>query len=220
MKIATFLVGLLLLSCSSNQNLPAPTVIDGFWGTFEIDKNINVFGENPSIDQYLGRDDVVYRDMRMLIDPANYEAIGGDSYLSGFIDGFEVVPFPFITKVQNLPIEVGNTYQGETLYELDDQEQYQARYHESALILEELFPKNKIIFLMCGGGGYAMMMKNMLIALGWDQNNLYNVGCYWQYQGANNINVKESIGEETVYLFHRVSYKLIDFSTLTLINET
>ena len=46
-------------------------------------------------------------------------------------------------------------------------------------ILEDLFPKDKKIFLMCGGGGYAGMMKNLLISLGWNQDNIYNVGGYW-----------------------------------------
>ena len=33
--------------------------------------------------------DSVYRDMRMLKDDADYAAIGGDSYLSGYVKGFE-----------------------------------------------------------------------------------------------------------------------------------
>lgn len=38
--------------------------------------------------------------MRMLKDPGNYEAIGGDSYISGFVKGFEVVPYPLLTEVR------------------------------------------------------------------------------------------------------------------------
>ena len=59
-----------------------------------------VFGANNSvliktsteatIDKYLDRKDTVYRDMRMLKDPGNYEAIGGDSYLSGFVKGLKL----------------------------------------------------------------------------------------------------------------------------------
>ena len=70
--------------------LPKPVVSEGLRGEqFGIDKNIN----EETIDNYLGRSDSVYRDMRMLKDPGNYEAIGGDSYLSGFVRGFEVVHF-------------------------------------------------------------------------------------------------------------------------------
>ena len=73
-------------------SLPAPELAEGQRGELGIDKNIN----EATIDNYLGRSDAVYRDLRMLKDPGNYEAIGGDSYLSGFVDGFEVVPFPSI----------------------------------------------------------------------------------------------------------------------------
>ena len=67
------------------------------------------------IDNYLNRSDSVYRDMRMLKDPGNYEAIGGDSYLSGFVKGFEVIPYPYLTEVKGLPEAVGDTYTGKTL---------------------------------------------------------------------------------------------------------
>ena len=50
-----------------------------------IDKGYQVNINEETIDNYLNRNDSVYRDMRMLKDPGNYEAIGGDSYLSGFI---------------------------------------------------------------------------------------------------------------------------------------
>ena len=65
--------------------LPTPELSEGIRGSqFGIDKNIN----EATIDDYLNRPDSVYRDMRMLKDPGNYEAIGGDSYLSGFVRGF------------------------------------------------------------------------------------------------------------------------------------
>ena len=78
--------------------------------------------------------------------------------------------------------------------------------------LEYYFPKDKNIFLMCGGAGYAGMMKNMLISLGWDENKIYNVGGYWYYEGENNVTVKRTVGDETVYDFWKVSYHEIDFS--------
>ena len=46
-------------------------------------------------------------------------------------------------------------------------------------IIEQIFPKDKVIFLMCGGGGYAGMTKNFLVSMGWDENKIYNVGGYW-----------------------------------------
>ncbi len=195
---------------TSNKNeLPKPEVTSGLRGEFGIDKNIN----EKTIDDYLGRDDSVYRDMRMLKDPGNYEAIGGDSYLSGFVKGFEVVPYPYLVNVSGLPEEVGDTYTGKTLFTEKDGK-YTANYEESMDILEYLFPKDKNIFLMCGGGGYAGMTKNLLVALGWDADKIYNVGGYWYYDGDNNVEVKNTKYGDTTYDFWKVPYHDIDFDSL------
>ena len=89
LAIALILVGGFITVLVANQRmdiLPKPEVEGGERGMLGIDKNIN----EETIDNYLGRKDAVYRDMRMFKDPGNYEAIGGDSYLSGFVKGFEV----------------------------------------------------------------------------------------------------------------------------------
>lgn len=193
------------------EALPKPEISEGIRGEqFGIDKNIN----ESTIDEYLGRSDSVYRDMRMLKDPGNYEAIGGDSYLSGFVEGFEVIPYPYLTNVTGLPEEVGETYTGETLFTQDESGNYVANYEESMEILEAIFPKDKNIFLMCGGGGYAGMTKTMLVALGWDENKIYNVGAYWSYNGNNKVEVKKTIDGEDYYNFSIVPYYNIDFTTL------
>ena len=190
--------------------LPKPTVTGGQRGQLGIDKNIN----EKNIDKYLNREDSVYRDMRMLKDEANYEKIGGDSYLSGFVSGFEVIPFPYIVNVTGLPKEVGNTYSGKTLYTKKENGKYVANYKESQEILEYYFPKDKYIFLMCGGGGYAGMMKNMLVDLGWDEDMIYNVGGYWFYKGKNNEVIKTVRSNETVYDFWKVTYHDFNFDLL------
>ncbi len=193
------------------ETLPKPEISEGIRGEqFGIDKNIN----ESTIDEYLGRSDSVYRDMRMLKDPGNYEAIGGDSYLSGFVQGFEVVPYPYLTNVTGLPEEVGETYTGATLFTQDESGNYVANYEESMDILETIFPKDKNIFLMCGGGGYAGMTKTMLVALGWDEDKIYNVGAFWSYNGHNKIEVKKTIDGEDYYNFSIVPYYNIDFTTL------
>lgn len=195
--------------------LPKPELSEGQRGELGIDKNIN----ESTIDNYLNRSDAVYRDLRMLNDPGNYEAIGGDSHLSGFVDGFDVVPFPYIVNVDGLPAEVGNTYTGKTLYTNKNGE-YKANYKESLQILEDLFPKDKIIFLMCGGGGYSGMMKNMLVALGWDGTKIYDVGGYWFYEGENNVKVRRELDDGTVvYDFYKVPYHEIEFDKLTKVND-
>ena len=199
---------------SKTSELPKPELSEGLRGTFGIDKNIN----ETTIDNYLNRSDSVYRDMRMLKDPGNYEAIGGDSYLSGFIKGFEVVPYPYIVNVTGLPEEVGKTYEGKTLFTLKDGK-YIANYNESLSILEYLFPKDKNIFLMCGAGGYAGSTKEMLVALGWDENKIYNIGGYWYYNGNNNVEVKRTTNNKTYYDFYKINYHNIDFTNLTKISK-
>ena len=199
---------------SKTSELPKPELSEGLRGTFGIDKNIN----ETTIDNYLNRSDSVYRDMRMLKDPGNYEAIGGDSYLSGFIKGFEVVPYPYIVNVTGLPEEVGKTYEGKTLFTLKDGK-YIANYNESLSILEYLFPKDKNIFLMCGAGGYAGSTKEMLVALGWDENKIYNIGGDWYYNGNNNVEVKRTTNNKTYYDFYKINYHNIDFTNLTKVSK-
>lgn len=196
---------------SAEASLPKPELAEGIRGEqFGIDKNI----DETTIDNYLGRKDSVYRDMRMLKDPGNYEAIGGDSYLSGFVNWFEVVPYPYLVNVSGLPEEVGDTYTGKTLFTEDKDGNLTANYAESMQVLEDLFPKDKNIFLMCGGGGYAGMTKAMLVKLGWDADKIYNVGGYWNYEGKNNVQVKTERDGKTVYDFWKIPYHNIDFAGL------
>lgn len=191
--------------------LTKPQITGGARGELGIDRNIN----EANIDQYLGRDDAVYRDMRMLEDPAQYENLGGDRFLSGYVDGFEVVPLPYIMPVRGLPLEVGDTYNGQTLFEYNDDFVIVPAFEESMQILEELFPKDKVIFLMCGGGGYAGQMKDFLISMGWDPDKLYNVGGYWFYNGEHNVQVKKEENGQVSYDFDSVPYHDFDFSSLT-----
>ena len=188
--------------------LPKPEITSGARGELGIDKNIN----ESTIDKYLGRSDSVYRDMRMLEDPSKYEKIGGDRFLSGYIKGFEVIPLPYIIPVEGLPEEVGDTYIGDTLFHIEDGK-YIANYDESLKIIEKIFPKDKVIFLMCGGGGYAGMTKNFLVSLGWDENKIYNIGGHWYYKGKNNIKVPKN--EDGSYNFKNVPYHKINFKKLT-----
>ena len=195
--------------------LPKPEVTEGERGELGIDKNVN----EKTIDKYLNRDDSVYRDMRMLEDPAEYESIGGDRYLSGYVKGFEVVPLPYIIPVKNLPKEVGTTYAGSTLFYQMSDGSYVPMYEESTEILEKLFPRDKIIFLMCGGGGYAGMMKKFLVSQGYDADSIYVVGGHWYYKGKNNIEVPYKFNKwgSKIYDFSDVPYHEIEFEELTQI---
>ena len=209
--IISLLLGSLIsyLIINNQRTLPKPELSGGERGKLGIDKNIN----EQTIDKYLNRKDTVYRDMRMLEDPGNYEAIGGDSKLSGFIKGFEIIPYPLITEVKNLPKEVGDSYKGDTLFK-EENGKYKANYKESLEFLEYYFPKNKNIFLICGGGGYAGMTKKLLVSLGWNKNKIYNIGGYWYYEGKNKIEIKN----KDKYDFWKTTYHDIDFSKLEKID--
>lgn len=211
--ITILIIGLCIIVCfriANEDKLPISQASSGVRGEMGIDANIN----ESTIDKYLNRSDSVYYDMRMLKDPANYENIGGDAYLSGFVEGFEVLPYPYLVNVTGIPSEVGNSYQGPTLFTIDDSGNYKANYKESLSILEYFFPKDKYIFLMCGGGGYANMTKKLLVYFGWNEDKIYNVGGYWYYEGENNITIKREVDGNTYYDFYKVSYHNIDFEFL------
>lgn len=219
---AALLLGL-LVSCAGNdtgkaKELPVPCIDES--SMFGVDKNIN----QETIDEWLGRDDVAYRDMRMLFDPAKYSDIGGEADLTASIKGFKVVPYPYIASLQSLP--VANAYDGEKLFEVEwssDGHVISAEplYEESMMILEELFPKDKAIFLMCGGGGYANMTREFLIFLGWDANKLYNTGANWEYNGKNKqelVVYSETVDGHNIYATWRADYAYIDFDKLNKLN--
>lgn len=206
---------LLLSACAKKEApLPAPCAEEG--SMFGVDKNINV----STIDSFLFREDAVYRDMRMLFDPADYGAIGGEADLTHTIEGFKIVPFPYLATLQSLP--VGGAYDGDCLYTVEWNEDGTVKsavpnYRESEMILAELFPKDKAVFLMCGGGGYAGMMQKLLIYLGWDEGKVYNVGANWEYKGTHGVELvvyPEKAGDPNIYATWRADYAYFDFSKM------
>ena len=72
LAVGVFMLGRYAFPNMSLVSLPKPELAEGERGQLGIDKNIN----ESTIDKYLGRADAVYRDVRMLKDPGNYEAIG------------------------------------------------------------------------------------------------------------------------------------------------
>lgn len=203
--------------------LPAGELSEGARGTdYGIDKNIN----DQTIDNFLGRSDTVYRLMLMLEDTATWENKGGTRNIEYYVDGFEVVPYPYLTQfpeayvAQKESENVHGLYKGKTLYSLDEKGNYVANYEESLSILESLFPKDKNIILMCGAGGYANFTKKMLVALGWDENKIYNAGGIWFYDGNHKVDVKyrNSAGEEK-FAFWKIPYHDINFSKLTEVKK-
>lgn len=176
-------------------------------------EELNVNESN--IDDFLYRNDSAYYDVRMLIDPADFSKIGGSRYLTGIVDGFEVLPYPYLATVQNLPKEVGEGYQGPSLFSIDKKGKYIPNYEESLEILEHYFPKDKHIFLMCGAGGYAGDTEKLLVSQGWNSQLIHNVGGYWYYNGKHKVETYID-GE---FCFENFSCYRIDFNKLTEIDK-
>ncbi len=222
-KLSVLLISLILLilcACGSAEK-PLPTAEPDENSQFGVDKNINV----DTIDNWLNRDDVAYRDVRMLFDPADYAAIGGEADLTHTIEGFKIVPYPFIGTLSKLP--VSGAYTGDCLFDVKwakngSIQSVAANYDASMMILEELFPKDKAIFLMCGGGGYSGMMKSLLIYLGWDASKLYNIGGNWSYKGKHSLELivyPEDANGNKIYATWRADYAYIDFTRLHRIGD-
>ena len=74
--------------------LPAQELSEWLRWVYWIDKNIN----EKTIDNYLHRSDVVYRDVRMLEDSASWENKWGTRNLEWFVEWFEVVPYAYLTQ--------------------------------------------------------------------------------------------------------------------------
>ncbi|MEE8716874.1 MAG: hypothetical protein SOI26_03105 [Coriobacteriales bacterium] len=197
-------------------DVPAPSPDPN--DTFGVDLNVNV----KSIDDYLGIPGVAYRDVRMVFDTADWGAMGADPDLTTTIEGFEVVPYPYLATLEPLPVD--GAYDGDRLFTLawDDQDSLDIasatpNYAESMTVLEELFPRDQLIFLMCGGGGYAYMTKKLLVYLGWDESAIYNLGGQWYYEGTHGVTLIER-GEAAdggdVFALWRADIPRIDFDLL------
>ena len=197
--------------------LPAQELSEGLRGVYWIDKNIN----EKTIDNYLHRPDVIYRDVRMLEDSASWENKWWTRNLEWFVEWFEVVPYAFLTQFpqeyidQKASENVFGLYAWNTLFSLDENWWYVANYEESMEILEFLFPKDKYIFLMCGAGGYANFTKKMLVALWRDESKIYNVWWYRNYEWNRWISTVNNNGDSITYDLWKVPYHEIDFDSLT-----
>lgn len=179
---------------------------------FGVDLNVNM----GTIDRYLGRPDVAYRDMRMLSDPADFAAIGGNAELDRTLEGFRITPFPYMSTMPALTVE--GAYEGPCLLSVEWGEDNRSvvsampNYADALAILEELFPKHKKLFLMCGGGGYAGMMRALLVHLGWDADKVFNVGGNWDYEGPNGVYlISYDVEGRPTYRRWRADYAMVEF---------
>ncbi len=150
--------------------LPAPRDTSKMYTPGEGEEEVNCT-ENTystacsSIDQtnlteYLGRDDVLYIDLRDYSD-----------YAKKHLRNFECIPY--FALVYNTEPSY-QLYSGELTAPV-------ATYEESDDLLEEFFPKDTTIFFMCQSGGRVSQLMQILEAKGYDMSKIYNVGGMGQY---------------------------------------
>ena len=208
-----------LAACTKDKpagsNLPAAEADPE--NMFGVDKHVNM----STIDTFIesgATGGAVKIDLRLIDDPARYEAIGGDSKLSMMLEGFTILPYPYIGSLQTLPVE--GSYAGPTLYKVVWDEAGEIvsatpNYTQAPDILTDVFPKDKPILLMCGGGGYAGMMRKLLIHLGWDSTKVYNLGGMWDYVGDYPVQlISYADPASPEYYLWRARQVVIDFGTL------
>ena len=224
--ICFLLVGVVGCSCK-DKSVPAAKdgVFDGASQSFGVDENVNI----NTIDEYLNLDNVVYRDMRVLIDSQGYDGLTPTSsgMLTATIEGFRISPLPYIANlwegmlpppVLDNPVDKNYTPLYNVTWNSDGSiASIEENYEESEYVLEEIFPKDKLIFLMCGGGGYAWMTKQILVKLGYDATKVYNIGGFWAYTGNHKVELvsyydKNNNGafEGEYYSFYNGNYMSID----------
>lgn len=178
---------------------PAETDPDTEQGT---DVNVNM----ATIDQYLGRPDVAYRDVRHLYTTDESGATVVD--LASTIEGFKIVPYIKIAPMG------ADSATGEELFTLEwdaDGNIVSAtpNYAESELVVRDLFPQDKAIFIMCTSGGRASMTKDLLLFLGWDPALLYNIGGEKDYAGSHRLEIVSypvRRGDKDIYAVWRADY--------------
>lgn len=118
--------------------------------------------------EYLGRDDVVYIDLRDYND-----------YAKKHLRNFEVIPYFAVVFNKDAGTEgFPQLFGGEVTAPV-------ATYEESKLLLESFIPKDKTVFLMCQSGGRVAQMMNLLAAEGYDMSKIYNVGGMGQFTGSD-----------------------------------
>ncbi|MEE3489037.1 MAG: FMN-binding protein [Bulleidia sp.] len=159
---------------SAAQDLPEPVDTSKTYKPSEdADETACTVGVyNPScssinadnLAEYLGRDDVYYIDLR------NYS-----DYAKKHLRNFENIPYFAMIFDPDAGTDGKPQLYGGT------PEEPVATYEESDELLEAMFPRDHVIFLMCQSGGRVNNMMKLLAAKGYDMSLIYNIGGMGQY---------------------------------------
>ena len=137
---------------------------------------------SENLRQYLGRTDVKYIDLRDYSD-----------YAKKHLRNFECIPYFALIFNANAHTDAAlpQLYGGSVTEPVPV-------YAESDELLEALFPRNQILFLMCQSGGRVSQLMTLLKARGWDMTKVYNIGGMAQYAGAEYRDIVTDTPEITI----------------------
>ena len=113
------------------------------------------------LDEFLGREDVQYVDLR------NFD----EKLISGYIQGFESIPYFDYLKYNGILNDANSDWT------FDDGEVL------SAATMRAMFNEDKTILLMCGSGTRAQYVMDALLSLGYE--DVINIGGYAAYDEAD-----------------------------------
>ena len=143
-----------------------------------------------AVKEFIGTPNIRYFDLRDVT----------EGYGAGHVQGFETVSY-FKTIV-------GTDNQ---LFYTDADGKYVARYEESVLVLNKIFPKDATLFVMCAVGGRVQPFLKLLAQYNYDMSKVYNVGG-WKQLIATNV---KDYGGYKVSLGIPASAITYDFGDLT-----
>lgn len=168
--IAALALSLTLVGCTPE------TVIEYVDVPMELSELPATMDDINDVDDYLGRPDVQYVDLR------NFD----DKMKSGYIAGFEMIPFFDYLEAADVLVRTD----GDWTFAAAD------IVNQGGLF--ELFDQDKTIFLMCGSGTRAGFVMDALLSLGYE--DVINVGGISSYTGDNKV-----LGDGTFELNHPMS---------------
>lgn len=182
-KTFVILLFMFALTGCANQNEVIPPVSLPAKSTQSMLINDSVILPS-NLDNYLFINDVFYVDTR---DPNQFLEEG---HVAGFVN------IPFYQLIANLNDKEATLFKmtkvtdtnGKVILQLGDVGSFEPVYEESISIVKSIFPTREKILIISTAGVESTYLANLLVQLGYEPENIYNVGNY-----------SNSIGNKTSY---------------------
>ena len=168
----------------ADKALPAPRKAETSTGTKCTMDSAAYYGPDCSsvllkenFWEYLGREDSAYIDLRSDKEISDSSAAG-----MGYIDGFQVIDYNQYIYNDSTGWFIQST----------DEHNLMPRYSYSVDYLENVFPRDKNLFIMCAGGVRVTTMLKILELNGYDMSRVYNIGGSNHLKGADMATVRSN----------------------------